>query len=427
MIAYQVVGDGPVDLVSVGGPASHLDLQWEEPGTARGYERYASFARLVLFDRRGTGLSDPLEGMPTLELQMDDLQAVIDAAGLERVALMGAMDAGLCAMYAATYPDRVSALVLIGISPTPSVWMTGERREALLEVIESGWGQGRLLEVFAPSRVDDPRFREWWTRFERAAVTPSMARKLFEMNSSIDLREVLPAIRVPTLVMHKSDAGLVPAEHVREAAELIPDARYIEVPGTDAYGWPEVDSRANDEIEEFLTGRRRPRDVERVLATVLFTDIVGSTDRAAELGDMAWRELLERHDAVVREQLERWRGREIKTVGDGFLATFDGPARAVRCARTIVDEVRELGIEVRAGVHTGECELTNGDVRGIAVHIGARVGTLAEAREVLVSSTVKDLVVGSDLRFEDRGAHALRGVPGEWRLYAVSRDEAAAA
>ena len=425
MIAYQVIGDGAVDLVSVGGPASHLDLQWEEPGTARGFERYGSFARLVMFDRRGTGLSDPLEGMLTLEQQMDDLQAVINAAELERVALMGAMDAGLCAMYAATYPDRVSALVLMGISPTPSRWISG-RRESLLEVIESGWGEGRLIEIFAPSRAGDPRFREWWTRFERAAVTPSMARKIFEMNSQIDLREVLPAIRVPTLVLHRSDAGLVPIEQGREAAALIPGARFVEVPGADAYGWPDVDSPANDEIEEFLTGRRRPWQSERVLATILFTDIVGSTDRAAELGDHAWRDLLERHDAMVREQLERWRGREVKTVGDGFLATFDGPARAVRCAESIIEGVRELGVDVRAGLHTGECELTNGDVRGIAVHIGARVGTLAEAREVLVSSTVKDLVVGSDLRFEDRGAHALRGVPGEWRLFSLSRERAPA-
>jgi class 3 adenylate cyclase len=357
---------------------------------------------------------------------MDDLQAVVDAVGLERVALMGAMDAGLCAMYAATYPDRVTALVLMGISPTPSEWLTGERREGLLEVIESGWGEGRLLEVFAPSRAGDPRFREWWTRFERAAVTPSMARKIFEMNSRIDLREILPAIRVPTLVLHRAEAGLVPVEKGREAADLIPDARFVEVPGTDAYGWPDVENPANDEIEEFLTGRRLPRETERVLATVLFTDIVGSTDRASELGDHAWRELLERHDAIVREQLGRWRGREIKTVGDGFLATFDGPARAVRCAHTIVEEVRELGMDVRAGLHTGECELTNGDVRGIAVHIGARVGALAERGQVLVSSTVRDLVVGSDLRFEDRGQRPLRGVPGEWRLFSLSPGAAAA-
>jgi class 3 adenylate cyclase len=420
MIAYQVIGDGPIDLVSVGGPASHLDLQWEEPGTASGFERYASFARLVMFDRRGTGLSDPLDGMPTLEQQMDDLQAVIDAAGLERVALMGAVDAGLCAMYAATHPDRVTALVLMGISPTPSAWVTEERLEQMLEVIESGWGQGRLIEIFAPSRADDPRFREWWTRFERGAVTPDAARKILEMNIRVDLREVLPAIRVPTLVLHRSDARLITLEQGREAAALIPGARFVEVPGTDAYGWPDLDSPANDEIEEFLTGRRRPRESERVLATVLFTDIVGSTDRAAELGDHAWRELLDRHDALVRQQLTRWRGREVKTVGDGFLATFDGPARAVRCAHTIVEDVRALGIEVRAGLHTGECEFTNGDIRGIAVHIGARVGALAERGEVLVSSTVKDLVVGSDLRFADRGARALRGVPGEWRLYSLA-------
>lgn len=419
MIAYQVVGEGPIDLVSVGGPASHLDLQWEEPATARGLMRYASFSRLVLFDRRGTGLSDPLEDMPTLEQQMDDLEAVMDAVGLERAALMGAVDAGLCAMYAATHPGRVSALVLMGISPTPGAWLAGDRLEQMLEVVENAWGEGRLIEVFAPSRAADPRFREWWTRYERASTTPASARKILEMNLRIDLREVLPAIRVPTLVLHRAEDRSIPVEQGREAAALIPGARFVEVPGTDAYGWPEVDSPANDAIEEFLTGRRRPREPERVLATVLFTDIVGSTDRAAALGDHAWRKLLDRHNALVREQLERWRGREVKTVGDGFLATFDGPARAVRCAQRIIEEVRELGLEVRAGLHTGECELREGDIGGIAVHIGARVAGLAQAGEVLVSSTVRDLVVGSELRFSDRGPETLRGVPGEWRLYSL--------
>ena len=420
MIAYQVVGDGPIDLVSVGGPASHLDLQWDEPTTARGLRRFASFSRLVLFDRRGTGLSDPLEDMPTLEQQMDDLEAVMDAVGLERVSLMGAVDAGLCAMYAATHPDRVTALVLMGISTTPSDWLKGERLEQLLDVVEHRWGEGRLIEVYAPSRADDPRFREWWTRYERAAVTPASARKILEMSLRVDLSEVLPAIRVPTLVLHRTEDRLIPVEQGQAAAELIPGARFIEVPGMDAYGWPEVDSAANDAIEEFLTGRLRPREPERVLATVLFTDIVGSTDRAAELGDHGWRRLLDRHNAIVREELERWRGREVKTVGDGFLATFDGPARAVRCAQRIIEEVGALGLEVRAGLHTGEIELREDDVGGIAVHIGARVAALAEAGEVLVSSTVRDLVVGSGIAFEDRGTHALKAVPDEWRLFAAA-------
>ena len=419
-IAYQVVGEGPADLIAVGGPASHIDLQWEDPSTVRTFERYASFSRLVLFDRRGTGLSDPLDGLPTLEQQMDDLRAVMDAVGLERAALFGATDAGLAAMYAATHPDEVTALILAGIAPT-SAGTFGERGEELFEIIENSWGTGAFLPLFVPSRVGDPKFEEWWARYERACLSPATARKIIELNMKTDLRGVLPAIRVPTLVLHQTDNPFTPIELGREAASLIPGARFVEIPGRDTYGWIDSDSPSIDEVEEFLTGRRTPRAPERVLATVLFTDIVGSTDRAAEVGDSAWRELLDRHNEVVREQLERWRGQEIKTVGDGFMATFDGPARAVRCAQSIVDGVRVLGLEVRAGLHTGECELVDGDVRGIAVHIGARVTDLAGGGEVLVSSTVKDLVVGSELRFADRGPQALRGVPGEWRLFALVR------
>jgi class 3 adenylate cyclase len=417
-IAYQVVGEGPPDLVFVGGPASHIDIQWEEPSTARGWERLASFSRLVRFDRRGTGLSDPVERAElTLEQQMDDLRAVLRAAAVERTALMGAVDAGLCAMYAASYPDEVSALVLVNVAPTGGTVVPDERRDQLLEVIESGWGQGALLDLFAPSRVGDRQFEEWWTRFERACVSPAMARMLVELNMKTDLRGVLSAIRVPTLVLHRAENPLIPSELGRDTAELIPAARFVEGSGTDTYGWPGPDDPETDLIEEFLTGRRRPREPERVLATVLFTDIVGSTDRAAKMGDSAWRELLGQHNAVVREQLERWRGREIKTVGDGFLAVFDGPARAVRCAQAIRKGLLELGIEMRAGLHTGECELLDGDVGGSAVHIAARVAALAGAAEILVSSTVKDLVVGSELAFVGRGTHELRGVPGEWRLY----------
>jgi class 3 adenylate cyclase len=417
-IAYQVVGEGPPDLVFVGGPASHLDIQWEEPSTARGFERLASFSRLVRFDRRGTGLSDPVERAElTLEQQMDDLRAVLRAASVERTALMGAMDAGLCAMYAASYPDEVSALVLVNVAPTGGTVVTDEQRNRLLELIERGWGQGGLLRLFAPSRMGDRHFEEWWTRFERACVGPAMARMLVDLNMKTDLRGVLSAIRVPTLVLHRDGNPLIPSELGRETAELIPAARFVEGSGTDLYGWPGPDDPETDLIEEFLTGRRRVRDFERVLATVLFTDIVGSTHRAAKLGDSAWRDLLGQHNAIVREQLERWRGREIKTVGDGFLAVFDGPARAVRCAQAIRKGVLELGIDMRAGLHTGECELLDGDVGGIAVHIAARVAALAGAAEILVSSTVKDLVVGSDLAFVDQGTHELRGVPGEWRLY----------
>jgi class 3 adenylate cyclase len=418
-IAYQVTGEGPLDLVLVGGPASHLDLQWEEPASARTLERYASFSRLIRFDRRGTGLSDPVDRPPTLDQQMDDLHAVMRAVGVERTALMGSVDAGLAAMYAATYPDRVTALVLVGVAPVAGGFFSGERLELLLDVVENGWGEGRLISLFAPSKAGDPAFVDWWTRYERAATSPAMARKLIDLYAQMDLRAVLPAIRVPTLVVHRTGDALIDIESGREAAALIPGARFVEVPGTDAYGLADEHHEADDAIEEFLTGRPPRREPERVLATVLFTDIVGSTDRAAAVGDLEWGRLLDRHHGLVRAELARWRGTEIKTVGDGFLATFDGPARAVHCAHAIVAAVRELGLDVRAGLHTGECERLDGDVAGIAVHIGARVMALAGPGEVLVSSTVRDLVVGSSLRFDDRGVHGLRGVPGEWRLYAL--------
>jgi class 3 adenylate cyclase len=418
-IAFQVMGAGPPDVVQIGGPASHLDLQWEDPMTVRSRERFASFARLVVFDRLGTGLSDPVDRPPMLEQQMDDLDAVLDAAEIERVALVGAVEAGLCAMYAATHPDRVSALVLVNIGVSGGLVLDEERREVMLDLVENHWGEGRFAELFAPSRARDQRFVEWWTRFERSCVSPSMARMLIDLNFRADLSGVLPTIRVPTLVLHQRQNALIPLEAGRQAAALIPGARFVEAEGTDSYDWPGPDDPETDLIEEFLTGRRPQRRSERVLATVLFTDIVASTDHAAEVGDRAWRDLLEQHNMVVRDQLERFRGREVKTVGDGFLATFDGPARAVRCAEEIIRGVDELGLAVRCGLHTGECELMDDDVSGIAVSIGARVGALARGGEVLVSSTVKDLVVGSELGFEDRGAHRLRGVPGEWRLFAL--------
>jgi class 3 adenylate cyclase len=418
-IAYQVTGDGPLDLVLVGGPASHLDLQWEEPATVRVLERYSSFSRFIRFDRRGTGLSDPAERPPTLEQQVDDLQAVMRAVGVERTALMGSVDAGLAAMFAATHPDRVTALVLVGIATSAAGFLTGERLEQMLDVVENGWGEGRLLGLFAPSRVGDRAFEEWWTRYERACTSPAMARKLIELYLRMDLSAVLPAIRVPTLVVHRTDDMLTELERGREAAGLIPGARFVEVPGTDAYGFADACTEADDAIEEFLTGRRPMHEPERVLATVLFTDIVGSTDHAAEVGDLAWGRLLDRHHEVVRAELAHWRGEEVKTVGDGFLATFDGPARAVQCAQAVVARLRDLDLDVRAGVHTGECERLDGDVAGIAVHIAARVMALARPGDVLVSSTVRDLVVGSSLRFRERGVRELRGVPGEWRLYAL--------
>jgi class 3 adenylate cyclase len=419
-IAFQVMGEGPPDVVVVGGPASHLDLQWEDPETARVRRRYATFARAIFFDRRGTGLSDPVDRLPSLDLQMDDLDAVLDAVGVERVALVGAVEAGLCAMYAATHPDRVSALVLINVAGSGGVTLNDERRSEMLDLIENHWGEGRFTQLFAPERARDERFADWWARFERACVSPLMARRLVDLNAHADVTGVLPAIRVPTLVLIRRDNPLVPVPAARAVGSLIPDARVVEADGADLYNWPGADDPEMDLIEEFLTGRRPQRSAERVLATVLFTDIVGSTERAAQIGDRAWRDVLDRHHAIVRERLDRFRGREIKTLGDGFVATFDRPAAAVHCAQEIVEQVDALGLSVRCGLHTGECELLDGDVGGIAVHIGARVNALARGGEVLVSSTVKDLVVGSDLDFEDRGTQQLRGVPGEWRLYAVS-------
>ncbi len=418
-IAYQVLGEGPIDLVVVNGPASHLELMWEEPATAHCFERLASFSRLVLFDRRGTGLSDPVSRPPTLEQQMDDLSAVLDAAGTERTALFGASDLGLCALYAATYPDRVTTLVLSGVGPKGGLTMTPEVRSQFLDAIESNWGDGTLLTLFAPSKVGNHAFEEWWGRMQRSAVSPGMARQLMEMISETDLRAVLPSIKVPTLVTHITGDRLVPVELGREVASLIPGARFVEHEGDDAYAWS--DMPALDDIEEFLTGRRADPEVDRVLATVMFTDIVDSTEAAARMGDQRWRELLGDHHAMVRLELGRWRGTEIKTIGDGFLATFDGPARAVRCADAIRASVRSLGLELRAGLHTGECELVGRDVAGIAVHIGARVMSQAAPGEILASSTVKDLVVGSGLQFADRGLHALRGLPEQWHLYALER------
>lgn len=418
-IAYQVVGDGPSDLVVVNGPASHLELMWEEPNTAHSFERLAAFSRLVLFDRRGTGLSDPVSSPPTLEQQMDDLSAVLDAAQVEHTALFGASDLGLCALYAASYPDRVTALVLSGVAPKGGLTLTPQVRELFLDAIEGNWGDGTLLALFAPSKVGNRAFEEWWGRMQRSAASPGMARQLMAMIAETDLRAVLPTISVPTLVTHMSGDRLVPVELGREVAAMIPGAKFLEYDGEDAYAWSEAP--ALEDIEEFLTGRRSAPEADRVLATVLFTDIVDSTGHAARLGDQRWRALLHDYHESIRSELARWRGSEVKTIGDGFLATFDGPARAVRCASSITDAVAGLGLQIRAGLHTGECELLNGDVSGIAVHIASRVMSCAEPGEVMASSTVKDLVVGSGLSFKDRGVRSLRGVPDEWHVYALER------
>ena len=427
-IAYQVVGEGPRDLVLVPGWLSNVEVFWEEPSMARFLQRLASFSRLILFDKRGTGLSDRVADMPDLETRMDDVRAVMDAVRSSRAGLVGYSEGGpMCALFAATYPERTSALVMIG-SFARRTWApdypwgpTREERERTIDMMEREWGGPIGLEA-APSVVNDPRYREWWARLLRMSASPGGNRALQQMNIEIDIRHVLPVIRVPTLLIHNTGDRLIPVEYGRYMAERIPGAKYVELPGADHPPWVGNADTILDEVEEFLTGVRRGSDPDRVLATVMFTDIVDATRRAAELGDRRWRDLLESHHAMVREQLVKFRGREIDTAGDGFLAAFDGPARAVRAACRIAGDVKRLGLEIRAGLHTGECEVMGPKLGGIAVHIGARVAALGSAGEVLVSSTVRDLVAGSGLRFEDRGMHALKGVPGEWHLFAVGKD-----
>ena len=427
-IAYQVVGDGPIDLVYVQGWVSHLEYFWEYPPAARFLRRLASFSRLIRLDKRGTGLSDRTPELPTLEQRMDDVRAVLDAVGSERAALFGSSEGGaMCALFAATYPERTLALVLYGsyakgstapdyprgvFSPVP------EEREQFFERVARDWGKNTNVSL-APSLDADRRHQEWWSTNQRLGASPGAAVALMRMNAEVDWRHVIPSIRVPTLIVHRTGDPASPVWGARYLAERMPAARYVEVPGDDHPIWAGDSDGILDEIEEFLTGTHHTTESDRVLATVLFTDIVGSTEHAARLGDRRWRELLEDHDRLVRNQLERARSQSIKHTGDGFLATFDGPARAVRCAGAIRDAVPQLGIEIRAGLHTGECELIGDEIGGIAVHIGQRVSALAAPNEVLVSSTVKDLVVGSGLRFEDQGMHVLKGVPDEWRLFRV--------
>ena len=426
-IAYVVNGDGPRDVVWVPPWISQAEYLWGEPSLGEAFERLSSFARLISFDRRGAGLSDPLLGAPTLEDQMDDVLAVMEAAGSERASIFGTLEGGpMAALFAATHPDRVESLILYATFAR-AVWapdydwaLTEEERDGIMRESVAHWGQGFVAAGIAPSRAGDPEFMEWAARLERLAASPGTIRRIMELIGKFDVRHVLPTIRVPALVMHRRDDDFIKVEHSRYIAEQIPGARYVELEGSDnLFSVGDMDAWLG-EVEEFLTGSRHEREPDRMLATVLFTDICGSTERAAQMGDADWRELLSRHDALVRRALERHRGREIKQTGDGFLATFDGPARAIRCAGSIAEGVRSLGIEVRTGLHTGECEVMNGDLGGLAVHIAARVMSCASPSEVLVSSTVKDLVVGSGIDFEDRGARELKGVPGEWRLFAVS-------
>jgi class 3 adenylate cyclase len=427
-IAYQVFGEGDIDLVVVNGFTTHVELVWEHEPARRFLERLGSFARVISFDRRGSGLSDPVAAAPSLEERMDDVRAVMDAAGSERAALLGVSEGvTMSILFAATYPDRASALVCIGgmaRSTAADDYPWASPVEALVEsgteLIAPHWGEGAIIEIGAPSQADDPDTRAFFARMERASASPGMLASLVQMFLDLDVRDVVPSVHVPALVLHRRYDRLVNVRNGRWLAEHLPNARLVELDGDDHITWYQDPERTLGEIQEFLTGTRYAPEPDRVLATVLFTDIVDSTRTASELGDQRWRETLDRHDRAVREALARAGGREVKSTGDGFLATFDGPARAIRCAEAIQEACQALGIRVRAGIHTGECELMGDDIGGIAVHIAARVSALADAGEVLVSRTVKDLVAGSGIQFSDRGAHTLKGVPDTWQLHAVA-------
>ena len=429
-IAYQVIGDAPLDLVFVMGWVSHLEYFWREPSFARFLLRLASFSRLILFDKRGTGLSDrvPINELPTLEQRMDDVRAVMDAVGSERAALCGVSEGGpMCSLFAATYPEKTLALVMIGtyakrIRDDDYPWApTPEHRQEFFNEMREQWGGPVGLEERAPSVADDPQFREWWATYLRMGASPGAALALTQMNAEIDVRQVLPSIRVPTLVIHRSEDQCLKVEEGRYVAERIPGAKYVELPGTDHLPFVGDQDSILDEVEEFLTGVRHTLEPDRVLATVLFTRISGSKEHAQRLGERDWEALIDRLRAHVRKEIEWFRGRDIDMIGDRPLAIFDGPARAIRCAIAISEYASRLGVKMRTGLHTGECDMVDGKVGGIAAEIGAQVARKAAADEVLVSSTVKDLVAGSGIKFEDRGAHRLPGVPGDWRLFAAER------
>ena len=423
-IAYRIFGDGPRDIVLIPGTISHVELLWELPSHHHLLKRLTAFARSHRLRQAWARTSDRVAEQ-TLEERVGDVRAVMDAAGSERATIYGWSEGGaMCLMFAATHPTRTSALVLFGsfASIKNEPWMvTQEVFEKLIARLVTHWGEGILLRLNAPSRRDDKAFLNWFARIERAAASPGSIRALMSANYDIDVRHLLAAIRVPTLILHRSGDKLVPAAAGRYLSENIPGAKYVELQGSDHMVLDqETQDIIADQIEEFITGARSHLDEpDRMLATIMFTDIARSTEHAVSMGDARWRELLVEYYAVMRKELTAFRGREINTVGDGALVTFDGPARAIRCARSLRENLRRLGLEVRAGLHTGECELISGDVAGIAVHIAARVAAIAKPDEVLVSSTVKDLVAGSGIQFADRGVHTLKGVPGEWRVFAV--------
>jgi len=407
---------------------SHLEILWEEPEAAAFLRRLGDFSRLILFDKRGTGMSDPVAHAPPLDERMDDIRVVMDAAGSGRAALLGYSEgAALALAFAAIYPNRVSAVIPYAgyarllRAPDYPMGTPEHAFERFAEGIAKAGTTGEFYDVVVPSRRGDEHFREWFARITRQSASPAMMMLYMRANGLIDVRQLLPSIRVPTLVLHRTGDQLCLVDHGRYLAEHIPGAKYVELDGADHWPWFGDTDTVVAEVEEFLTGMRHPAPADRVLATVMFTDIVGSTEQLAKVGDNAWRQLLDRHDSVTARQVERFRGRAIKHTGDGVLATFDGPARAVQCARTIQDATRAIGLEVRAGLHVGECELRGDDIGGLAVHIAARVAGAAGPGEILVSSTVRDLVAGSGLEFSDRGAQKLKGVPGKWRLFSVNQ------
>jgi pimeloyl-ACP methyl ester carboxylesterase len=428
-IAYQVLGKGDLDLVFVPGGVSHIDVTWQDRRYQRMMERLASFARVTVFDKRGMGASDPVPRAPTLEERRDDIRAVMDAVGIEKAALFGLSEGGTsAALFAATFPERTRALVLCGtfpgglnlVDPEPDYPAETMRSfwQKTIEPWKARMGQGVSIELFAPNLAGNAAAIAAMAAFERSATTPAMWRAMLDSLIDLDVRPFLPRISTPTLVIHRRHDAL-PIEGARYIASRIAGARMVELEGNDHIPWLGDMDTLVDEVQAFLTGAR-PRRAERRLATVLFTDIVGSTERAAELGDRRWRAVLEDHHHAVAEAVERFGGRVVKTTGDGTLALFDGPARAIECARDAVRDAARVGVQLRAGIHTGECELMGDDVSGIAVHVGARIAALAGADEVLVSSTVKDLVTGSEIAFADRGVHELKGVPAEWRLYRLA-------
>ncbi|HEX9351328.1 MAG TPA: adenylate/guanylate cyclase domain-containing protein [Gaiellaceae bacterium] len=427
-IAYQVFGDGPVDMVLAAEFWHSIEVQWDQPDLAAFLERMGSFARLISFDQRGSGVSDPvsLRELTSLDLWMDDINVVMDEVEAESAVLYGIGGGGTMSMlFAATHPQRVSGLILVNsfarLSRAPDYpWGRGpDLEDEVLDVMRTGWGRGVFLDLVAPSRVGDEDFRRWWARYQRIGASPGTILSMRRMLAQIDVRDVLPSIRAPTLVLHRAETTWNRIEHGRYLAEHIPGAKLVEVPGVDHFFFIGNSEAILSETEKFVAGLAGPPESDRQLSTVLFTDIVGSTALAAQVGDRRWREVLEAQRKLVRRELERYRGLEIDTAGDGFLATFDGPGRAVQCAAVLRDAVKPLGIEIRAGLHTGEVEVLSEGLAGVAVHIGQRVLAEAEPGEVLVSSTVKDLTAGSGLEFEDRGLHALKGVPEEWRLFAV--------